>query len=98
MKWIKNHKKRIKEMQGIDLEILLVYGFFESMLFLIILCGYIAKQEMRVPLDFYFLVYCPFCILVVNTLILILDREIKTYKVKSDCEGEMMVKNDLDKM
>ena len=79
--------KLFRQMRGIDLEILLVYGFFESILFFIILGGYIARQEMRVPLDFYFLVYCPFCILVVNTLILILDREIKTYKAKSDCKG-----------
>ena len=85
--------KLFRQMRGIDLEILFLYGFFESILFLIILGGYIARQEMRVPLDFYFLVYCPFCILVVNTLILILDREIKTYKVKSDCKGKTEVKN-----
>jgi len=76
--------KLFRQMQGIDLEILFVYGFFESMLFFIILGGYIARQELRVPLDFYFLVYCPFCILVVNILILILDREIKTYEKNND--------------
>ena len=79
--------KLFRQMRGIDLEILFLYGFFESILFFMILGGYIARHEMRVPLDFYFLVYCPFCILVVNTLILILDREIKTCKVKSDCKG-----------
>lgn len=72
--------KTFSQIRGIDFEIFIIYCLFESVLFFIILSGYVARQTMVVSLEFYFLVYCPFCILLINILIVIINNEIQEYK------------------
>jgi len=73
-------RETLSQIRKIDFEIFILYCFFESLLSFIILSGYVARQTMVVSLEFYFLVYCPFCILVVNILIVVINNEIQNYK------------------
>jgi len=64
----------------VDFEKTFIYCFFESIVFFVILSGLIGKDMLIISYEIYFLVYCPFCSLVVNILILFTENSIKSYE------------------